>query len=86
MIPEHHGEEAGSLLKKLRSGTGAAQLSQQPSWCQTTKSALHGGEANPLLQILAIEPQVLEGQRGRQVVAQAEPPGGQKKPKHQLTN
>lgn len=75
MIPEHHGKEAGSLLKELGSGPGAVQLAQQPSWCPTTKSAWHGGEANSLLQILALEPQALEEQRGRQVVPQVEPPG-----------
>lgn len=86
MIPEHHAKEVGSLLEELRSGTGAVQLAQQPSWCQTTKSAWHGGEANSLLQILPVEPQALEEQGGRQVVPQVEPAGGKKKPKHQLTN
>lgn len=81
MIPEHHGEEAGSLLRELRSGTRAVQLAQQLTWCQTTKSVWHGGEASPFLQILAVEPQALGEERGRWVVPQVQPPGGKKKQK-----
>lgn len=33
-----------------------------------------------------VGPKALEEQKGRQVVPQVEPPGGKKKPKHQLTN
>jgi len=79
---------------KLRSGTdwcsmscmGAVQPTPQPSWCQTTKPGWHEGEANPLLQILAVRTKALEEQRGKQVATQMDPHRGKEKPKHQLTD